>query len=71
MDIKDVKGLAKLADICRKKGIKQIKITKECVEFVLGDKEYPKPRLIKGSDPIDTETVNEEDALYWSAQGVQ
>jgi hypothetical protein len=38
VDIKTIADLAKLADICRKKGIKQIKVTQEGIELQLGDK---------------------------------
>ena len=50
MDIKTISDIAKLADTCRKKGIKQLKISAEGVEIVLGEKPGTKTRIKKSDD---------------------
>ena len=67
MDIKNFSDLAKIADICRKKGIKQLKITQDGVEFQMGDRPEKQVKADKGSDKIDVPVINEEDVLFWSS----
>lgn len=68
MDIKTFGDLAKVADLCRKKGIKQIKITSEGIEFSLGDKPIKKAKAQNSKDNIDAPPqYTEEDMLFWSS----
>ena len=69
MDIKTIADLAKLADICRKKGIKQLKITQDGLEFSMGEKPQPKAKLKDTPETFDT-TASDEDMLYWSSAGI-
>lgn len=65
----DVKALKKLADACRKSGIKTFK--GYGLEFTLAD-ELPKTAKAKNTaslvqeDKIDTEALPDEDLLFWS-----
>ncbi len=71
MDIKTTSDLAKIADLCRKKGIESIKITNDTVEFKLGDKPVAKTRAVKGSDKLESiPEYSEDDILNWSSQGI-
>lgn len=67
-----VKELAKLADMCRKKGIESIKITTDAVEFKLGEQVLPKRRSRTQEDnkPPVTETMSDEELLFWSSAGI-
>jgi len=69
MDIKTVADLAKLADICRKKGIKQLKITQEGLEFSMGEKPQPKVKFKDSPEALDTRPSDEE-MLFWSSAGI-
>lgn len=69
MDIKTIADLAKLADICRKKGIKQLKITQDGLEFQMGEKPQPKTKTKDTPDTFDTRPSDEE-MLYWSSAGI-
>lgn len=71
MDIKTFADLSKLADICRKKGIKQLKITQDGLEFQLGEKPT-KPVRARKSDAKEAPDMvpSEEDVLFWSSAGV-
>lgn len=70
MDIKTFADLAKLANICRKSGIKQIKITSDGIEFMLGDKPGVKTRGKADEAQADPKALTEEEMLYWSSAGV-
>jgi hypothetical protein len=70
MDIKNTSDLAKIADLCRKKGIESIKITQDSVEFKMADKPVVQRRGQKGTDKIDSPAqYSEEDVINWSVQG--
>ena len=70
MDIKTFSDLAKLADICRKKGIKQLRITQEGLEFQLGEKPIKPLKVIKGSESEQAEPLDGDNLLFWSSTGV-
>ena len=65
------KELAKLADLCRKKGIESIKITSDAVEFKLGERPQRAKRLRKedGKNPV-TDAMTDEELLFWSSAGI-
>lgn len=69
MDIKTVADLAKLADVCRKKGIKQLKVSPEGVEIQLGDRPQKKQRL-STKDEIKDAIPSDEEMLFWSSAGI-
>lgn len=76
MDIKNTLDLSKLADVCRKKGIAEIKVTKSTVEFKLWDhipaqraKRKSKSTANEKDDLLGDNTPTEEDLLFWSSGG--
>lgn len=73
MDIKTIADLAKLADLCRKKGIKQLKITEGGLEFELSPTYRKVTRRSKGeSDSIKVEKqYTDEDILMWSSNQIE
>lgn len=68
MDIKSVADLAKIADLCRKKGIESIKITQDSVEFKLGEKPVSERRSSESKEEKieNDEALTEEELLMWS-----
>jgi hypothetical protein len=74
MDPKKLPELAKLMDLCRKKGVESIKFSENGYEFKLAPS-APKSNYKKkqsGSDLKDPETpiYTEEEALFWSSEGL-
>jgi hypothetical protein len=73
MELKNLNDLGKIADLCRKKGIKTIKISDSSVEFELSP-EAPKSNYKKkqmGSDKIDVGVqFTDEEVLLWSSAGI-
>jgi len=69
MDIKTFADLAKLADICRKKGIKAIKVTQDAIEFQLSDKPEVRHRNTKAPE-VKNQVESEEEMLFWSSTGI-
>jgi len=71
MDVKNLKDLSKIADICRKKGIETIKISADSVEFKLKDLPIkPTKRELSAVPDLNTEdkqAISDEDVLFWSA----
>lgn len=71
MDIKNIADLAKLVDLCRKKGIESIRVVGDDIEFKLLEKpKQTRRKRLKGS--IDEELLvqpqyTEEDLLNWSS----
>lgn len=71
MDIKNVRDLAKIIDLCRKKGVSDVKITDNSVEFKMTP-EAPS-RKVADKDktefpPIDQPYTDEQIAM-WSVPG--
>ncbi len=71
MDIKNIKELAQIIALCRKKGIESVKIGENCIEFKLGALAPAKPR---GKDKeiieeavADHQAYTAEQILNWSA----
>lgn len=64
--------IAKLATICRKKGIQSIKVGPDYVEFKLAPTpQKPRRGKLPAAEPIaDTPTYNADAALFWSSMGV-
>ncbi len=75
MDIKSPKDIEKLAKICRKAGIAEIKVTTDTVEFKLWDhlptsRSSRKPKETQ-EDYVPIEGApSEEDILLWSSGGL-
>lgn len=76
MEIKNARDLAKIADLCRKKGITEIKIGENCIELKIGDKPEKRPRLSSRASnkeqdkPLQESGPTEEELLFWSAGGI-
>lgn len=76
MNSADLKTLKKLADVCRKAGIKSYKDSS--FEFTLTDdkpvssyRKRPKSNsLITTDDEFKSDTLSNEELLMWSAQGM-
>lgn len=68
MELKSFSDLAKLADVCRKKGIDTIKISGDCIEFKLLDKPTRKRRIKESKDelPKTENPYSEDDLIAWS-----
>lgn len=68
MTIQNIKELAKIVDLCRKKGIDSIKI--DNVELKLGRLE---PKLGKSpkEQPVDDVKLSDEELLYWSSDRIE
>lgn len=69
MNLPDLKQLDKLISLCRKRGIKTIKV--DNVEITLGDPQLKAPRRSKKAketkdDDIESDGVSEEALLFWS-----
>lgn len=76
MDIKSLKELSKIIDLCRKKGIESVKIGQECIEMKFGEVRQPTRRKnSKAFEPV-TDSVETPDAfdemqaLFWSSEGI-
>lgn len=73
MDIKNLSDLAKIATLCRKKGIETIKITPDSVEFKLKDAPIKMRKLSRSENENvsveDQQALTAEDKLFWSAPG--
>lgn len=71
MDIKNIAELAKLVDLCRKKGIESIRVVGDEIEFKLLEKpkQVRRKRSKTQSDQeIEAETpFTEEEILMWSS----
>lgn len=63
----DLKLIAELADVCRKKGIKTIKVGD--IEFTLGEKPEVK-RKNDNTPDVPTPKPEDLDVVLWSANGV-
>jgi hypothetical protein len=72
MDIKTIADLAKLADLCRKKGIKTLKVSADGLEFELTEKPQGKKRAkTSQDDKVETDNqYSDEDALFWSSSQI-
>lgn len=76
MNPKTLKDLSKLADICRKKGIAEIKVDENGVEFKLWDHIPSRPRKGKSSEVASSNHIpvenmpTEEELLFWSSPGI-
>lgn len=76
MSLPDYKALKKLADACRKVGIKHFKNSE--YEFTLTD-EVPPPSKYKKKQgaldttnaEIETDSLSEEELLYWSVGNIE
>ncbi len=72
MDIKNIAELAKLVDLCRKKGVESIRLVGDEIEFKLLEK--PKQTRRKRSkeaqataEATEIPTYTEEELLLWSS----
>lgn len=65
MTIQNIKELAKIVDLCRKKGIDSIRI--DNIEIKLGRIERRLTKKEQDADLIDKPQLSEEDLLFWSS----
>lgn len=74
MEVKTIKDLSRLFDLCRKKGIKEAKLSPDGgIAFTLGESPTRKSssKAAKDSNLIATEPAfSEQDVLFWSSQGI-
>lgn len=80
MDVKNVADLAKIIDLCRKKGIDSIKISNDAVEFKLSThlpiKGKPRGKYKTATaelkpDHIEVENqYSQDEILFWSSEGI-
>lgn len=76
--MKSIKELEKLAQMCRKRGIAELKVTENEVEMKLWDHIPTQARRSKAKSPtytkdnIELENLpTEEEVLFWSSAGLQ
>ncbi len=74
MDIKNLADLAKLAALCRKKGIESLKISSDGIEFKLGSEPIKAHRKqfkpLNDDKELESKPLSEEDILFWSSSGI-
>ena len=74
VDIKNLADLAKIAALCRKKGIETLKIGPNGIEFTLGAEPGKTPRKqwrpMGGAKEEEPKAYTEEDILFYSSAGV-
>lgn len=75
MEIKNARDLAKIADLCRKKGIAELKIGQNCIEVKMGTRPEKQKRASAkkptGPEPrLNDSGPTEEELLFWSAGGI-
>ncbi len=64
----DIKELAKIIDLCRKKGIESLKMND--LELKLGELPIPRKRAIEATESTPEDAaITQEDLLFWSSQG--
>jgi len=71
MKLETIEDLAKLFDLCNKKGIESMKVSGGDVEFKLKDNFSPKKRIRNNpKDELQDFATPEEAALFWSSQPI-
>jgi hypothetical protein len=71
MKFESIEDLAKLFDLCAKKGIESMKVSDGSIEFKLKESFAPKKRIRGGKDvEIPENATPEEIALFWSSQPI-
>jgi len=70
MKVEKIEDLAKLFELCAKKGIESMKIGPDSVEFKLRDDYQIKKRIRNVKDELESPMVSEEAALFWSSQPI-
>lgn len=70
MKIDKIEDIAKLFELCAKKGIESMKIGTDFVEFKLKDNYAPKRRIRGVKEELEEFQTPEEAALFWSSQPI-
>lgn len=70
MKLESIEDLAKLFELCNKKGIESMKISSGAVEFKLKENFAPKKRIRNTKDELENFQTPEEAALFWSSQPI-
>jgi len=72
MKLDTIEDLARLFDLCQRKGIESMKVAGDAIEFKIKDGWAPKKRKGKDNAPdIKDELTPEEAALYWSSAPIE
>jgi hypothetical protein len=70
MKLETFEDLAKLFDLCQKKGIESMSISNGNVEFKMKENFAPKKRIRGSKEEIQDFQTPEEAALFWSSQPI-
>lgn len=70
MKLETIEDLAKLFDLCNKKGIESMRVAGDGVEFKLKDNFAPKKRIRNVKEELQDFATPEEAALFWSSQPI-